>query len=217
MSKKWSQKGVIVMTTIECINLIKEVFLTGTAITGVLVAIQGLNTWKMQLKGQSDYNLSRTLLIKIYKYRDALYIVRYPIMTGSELALTPEEEKQNLDYTERSYRGSVRAYQKRWDRVLECRNELLVGIVEAEAVWGLELPSLIKDIMQEEGELYLQIKYFLALKNPSLDKSDKEFEREHFNKKFLYDNLDESKDVFRKSFTKLLLPAETYLKRKLHR
>lgn len=205
------------MTTIECINLVKEVFLTGTAITGVYVAIQGLDTWKQQLKGQADYNLARSLLINTYKYRDALYFVRNPIMTGAELALTQEEKQGALTYNEESYRGNVKAYQKRWDAVLKCRNEISADIIEAEALWGKAMPKIIRNLINQEDELYRQINHFLAIKNPNLSNDEKDFDRKNFNRKFLYDSFDDTKDPFRLSFSEALLPIESYLRGKLHR
>lgn len=46
----------------EILSIIKEIVITGAAITGSIVAVKGLSTWQRQLKGQSEYDLSRKIL-----------------------------------------------------------------------------------------------------------------------------------------------------------
>jgi hypothetical protein len=79
------------VTCTELVTLIKDLILCGAAIAGAVIAIKGLNTWKRQLKGQSEYELSRRLLVTLFKYRDAINGVRHPAMFGYEMPNPPED------------------------------------------------------------------------------------------------------------------------------
>ena len=68
------------MTCIEIFTIIKDAAVTGAAITGAFVAFKGLGTWRRQLKGLSEYELSRRILVTLFKYRDAINGVRHPAM-----------------------------------------------------------------------------------------------------------------------------------------
>ncbi len=60
------------MSCTEVISVVKDIVLSGAAITGAVVAVKGLGTWQRQLKGQSEYELSRRILVTVFKYRDAI-------------------------------------------------------------------------------------------------------------------------------------------------
>ncbi len=70
--------------------------LSGAAITGAVVAVKGLGTWQRQLKGQSEYELSRRILVALFKYRDAITGVRHPAMWAYEMSSPPEEEATKM-------------------------------------------------------------------------------------------------------------------------
>ena len=67
----------------ELVTLAKDLILSGAAIVGIYVAIKGLGTWQRQLKGQSEYELSRRM------YRDAISGLRRPAMGTPELPTPP--------------------------------------------------------------------------------------------------------------------------------
>lgn len=55
------------MTCAEIVTSLKDLVFTGAAITGAVVAVKGLGTWQRQLKGQSEYELSRRILVTLFK------------------------------------------------------------------------------------------------------------------------------------------------------
>ena len=60
------------LSVLEITSIVQTVFQAPQIIIGSLVAyasIEGLNVWKKQLKGNQDYNLARSLLNNLYKYR----------------------------------------------------------------------------------------------------------------------------------------------------
>ena len=105
------------MSCAEIVTLLKDLVLSGAAITGAVVAVKGLGTWQHQLKGQSEYELSRRILVSVFKYRDAINGVRHPAMWAYEMPSPPEEEATKMSREQIRFYGTSKAYQARWDKV----------------------------------------------------------------------------------------------------
>jgi len=73
-------------------SILKDIVLTLTAITGAIVAAKGLSTWKRQINGQAEYNLSKNLLTNLFKYRDTISNIRNPLRGGENRHRHPDEE-----------------------------------------------------------------------------------------------------------------------------
>ncbi|WNK67586.1 hypothetical protein RM156_03510 [Pantoea agglomerans] len=203
------------MAWAEFISFLKDVVVVAAPATGAWVAVKGLSTWRRQLKGQSDYNLAKDVLINIYKYRDALFFVRHPLITGAELKLPEGVDEKELKYAEVNYLQTATAYENRWNKVVEVRSKLLTNIVEIEALWGADLAQQLKNIFVHEKDLMFNISCYLRVINPSIAAEDKEFDREHYDRKMLYDTLKDESDTFRMAFKKTITPLEDALREKL--
>lgn len=203
------------MAWAEFISVVKDLVIVAAPATGAVVAIKGLTTWRRQLKGQSDYNLAKDVLINLYKYRDALFFVRHPLMTGAELRLPEGIDEKELKYAEVNFLRTETAYQNRWDKVVEVRSKLLTNIVEIEALWGAILAQELKNIFEHERDLMLNISCYLRVINPSIPADDKKFDTEHVDRKMLYDTLKDESDTFRLALKKTLTPIEDGLREKL--
>jgi hypothetical protein len=79
------------------LSIAKDIFTVLASITAGIVAIIGLQTWKKQLKGKTEYELAQRLLMAVYKIRDAIYYVRNPFMSAGEInqALKDANVEQN--------------------------------------------------------------------------------------------------------------------------
>lgn len=203
------------MAWAEFISVVKDLVVVAAPATGAVVAVKGLNTWRRQLKGQSDYNLAKDVLINIYKYRDALFFVRHPLITGAELKLPEGIDQKELKYAEVNYLQTATAYENRWNKVVEVRSKLLTNIVEIEALWGAELAQKLKNIFVHEKELMFNISCYLRVINPSIAAEDKKFDRENVDRKMLYDTLNDESDTFRGAFKKTMTPFEDEMRQKL--
>ena len=84
------------MAITEIVTLLKDILLGGAAITGAFIANKGLTTWKRQHKGNSEYELSRRILVTLYKYRDAIDGVRHPAIWENEMPSPPEEKIKSM-------------------------------------------------------------------------------------------------------------------------
>ena len=166
------------MICAEIISIIKDIILSFAAIIGTLVAVKGLSTWRRQLTGQSEYELARRILVNLFKYRDAINGVRYPVI--SEFPSPPEEESKNMNLIQRQFYGTFKVYQTRWDKVREQKASLYVELLEAEALWGKELNNLFKVISDLEHELFVRVLFYIKEINPDTSDATKENILKHF-------------------------------------
>jgi len=95
----------------EFLTVMKDIIFIGVGITGAVVAVKGLGTWQRQLKGQSEYDLSRRLLVALFKFRDAINGVRNPMMLGHEIPIPSEDEAKKMSHDQISFFGTSKAYQ----------------------------------------------------------------------------------------------------------
>lgn len=201
----------------EIWTVIKDLLISGAAITGAVVAVKGLGTWQRQLKGQTEYELSRRILVSLFKYRDAVNSVRNPTMWGHEMPSPSAEEAKGMSYETINHDGTSKAYQDRWDKVNEQRASLYADILEAEAIWGPELQGLFEVIFKLENELFIKIRHYLQLINPETPQSTKEAlaNIDSKGRDIMYDMSGDEPDAFKQDLLNAMRPIETYLKLKL--
>jgi len=205
------------LTCAEIVTLLKDLVLSGAAITGAAVAVKGLGTWQRQLKGQSEYELSRRILVSVFKYRDAINGVRHPAMWAYEMPSPPEEEAARMSREQIRFYGTSKAYQARWDKVQTERTSLYADLLEAEAIWGAELKELFKEVFNLEHKLFTRIRHSVELINPDTDEASKDAIR-NIDKKardIMYDNLRDEPDEYKKDLIAAIEKIEKYLKPKL--
>ena len=205
------------MTCPELVALVKDLILSGAAITGAVVAIKGLNTWQRQLKGQSEYDLSRRILVSLFKYRDTINGVRHPAMWAYEMPTPPDEEAKSMSRDQIRFYGTSKAYQARWEKVQNERTSLYADLLEAEALWGGELKELFKVVFDLEHELFTSIRHYIELINPDTAEASKEAIRNIDKKRrdIMYDDLSDEGDEYKNDFKIGVENIEKYLKPKL--
>ena len=84
------------MTFAELITIIKDIVLVGVSIASVCIAFKGLETWKRQSKGQTEFELARRILITLFKYRDAIDNIRHPVIWAYEMPRPSEDEAKSM-------------------------------------------------------------------------------------------------------------------------
>ncbi len=205
------------MTCTEIVTLLKDLILSGVAITGAVVAIKGLGTWQRQLKGQSEYELSRRILVTLFKYRDAINGVRHPAMWAYEMPTPPEDEARTMSSEQIRFYGKSEAYQARWVKVQTERTALYADMLEAEAIWGNDLKDLFKKVFDLEHELFTRIRHYIERINPDTDEATREAVRniDKKNRDIMYENLSEDPDEYKQDLMSAIENIEKYLKPKL--
>ncbi len=145
----------------DIIKLILEIINTLAICTGAVLAIIGVNAWKKQLKGGTEYELARRYLKAVYKIREAFKYVRNPFISIDEMANAYKEiGVENVDYSDN--RKTNRAvYSLRWKKVMEARTDLDVELLEAEVIWGKDGRLIVEDFNLIINKLYVSLKMFL--------------------------------------------------------
>lgn len=201
----------------DCIALTKDLLVSGAAIAGVVVAFKGLSTWRRQLKGKTEHDLSRRLLVTVFKYRDAIRGVRNPAMFSNEIPQPPDEKSKNMNQDQIRFYGIAEAYQARWDKVQDERVSLYADLLEAEAIWGVELKGLFKGLYDLQHELFTYIRRYLELCNPDVNPSRKDAidRAQQKARDIMYGDFGDEDDEFWKEFLAGIENIEKYLKPKL--
>ncbi len=207
------------MTILESVTLIKDITVACAALFGAIIAKNGLYTWRRQLKGQSEYDLSRRILVTLFKYRDALSLVRRPSILNYEMPLPPEDDRKNMSDAQINYYGMLKTYKNRWEKVHKERALLYADLIESEALWGNELKKLFNNIFDLEHELLIRVRHYLDLINPDLEDSSKEAIKE-YNKStrdimYDYELVCEKEDEYKKDINCAIEKIELYLGPKL--
>ncbi|MBT3239543.1 MAG: hypothetical protein HON98_03450 [Chloroflexi bacterium] len=126
------------LLTMQFVKDLSTIFAT---ITAGIVAILGLRTWKIQLKGRTEYDLAKKLLVEIYKIKESLLFVRSFYMSGGERANAYEKLKLDLEKEDPGYDGKIlrSVYFIRMKGLNENHNNLHILRLESRAIWGLEI------------------------------------------------------------------------------
>jgi hypothetical protein len=204
------------MTGLEFLSGLNTIILTAAAVAGAITAVRGLNTWKKQLKWQSDHELARKILILLFKHRDAIASVRHPAIWNTESAAAMEGKDEPTDRDQKRFAETAAVYEKRWAKIVEVRAELYPALIEGDVVWGSDLHELVKPVFDLELELMMVIQTFLRASNPNASSAARKAADQGLKKKrdILYDDFTET-DVFKSDYGKALAPLEEYLRGKI--
>lgn len=121
-------------------NLIQIVF----QLIASYVAIVGLRSWIIQLKGKTEYEAAKNVLVGAYRIRDEIKRCQGGFLIPSEWAEhkpTEGESEQSKQVGESHF-----AYTQRYNRVINALNDWYPAIVEAEALFGEEARLVISKL-----------------------------------------------------------------------
>lgn len=131
------------MLSYQCVLLVKEIVVSGAALTGAIVACNGLSAWKAQAKGQRDERVSHQLLVSLYELIDAINHLRTTeACFGIDLPILEESRKTR----------SIQ-YNKEIEKVNKANNLMRANLLEAEAFWGEEINRLFDPIEELRREV----------------------------------------------------------------
>lgn len=148
------------------LSAVKDVVTIVAALTGVFVGFFGLQTWRRQMRGQSEHTVARSVLRDVYKLRDAITVVRNPWISADEMVLSEEERAAELSMAQRHFLGYSKAYSKRWAAVVEARRELRVDMFDARALWAEALTQPVEKIDGLMRELFNAMNRSIRMNNP---------------------------------------------------
>ena len=154
----------------EIAKLTLEIINTFAILSGAVMAFVGVNAWKKQLKGSTEYELAKRYLKAVYKIRDAIKYVRNPFISIDEMAVALKEngiEKPDYSNNQQTNRA---VYSIRWKKVMEARTNLDVELLEAEVLWGKVAVDVVDDLNARINKLYVSLKMFLEERNIKPDR-----------------------------------------------
>jgi hypothetical protein len=79
-------------------NSLSEIVTGISAIVVAITAVCGLQTWKKQIKGETEYDLARRMLISVYEVREAISEFRNPWQSGVETEHAKKQKSLEGDY-----------------------------------------------------------------------------------------------------------------------
>jgi len=197
----------------EIVSIAKEFVIAGSALTGAIVAVLGLNTWKQQLKGSVEYELARRCLVTLYRYRDAIGRVRNPAIWTSEFEALGQLISENKSDNEVHFLKLLGVYEARWAGVQTEKAAMYTDLVESEAIWGAGLTERFDKVFSLEQQLLQVIRNYLSAQDPNENAAMKEIAEKNLrqNRWILYSRGNED-DLFEKELTGAVSAIEIYLK-----
>jgi hypothetical protein len=122
----------------SCLDAFQSIVTTIAVGIGAYAALSGLNTWREQLRGKTEYELARRLMRSALDVRDMANSFRHPAIGGGEMLDALREsgiDPAKVDLIT-DKRATPLVYQRRWSRVAKAMSDLHVEILEAEVLWG---------------------------------------------------------------------------------
>ena len=194
---------------IDWIRNLAEIALAGSAIVAAYVAVKGLDAWRQQLQGQSEYELAKRLLISLYKYRQSIENIRDP-------AISYYVEEGAADTLElRKFNGLSDYYQQRLKNSGEIVISMNADLLEAEAYWEKELEPQYDQLVKLHRELQHQVSYYLRTQNPNLSEDDRKYAENSYGKPrdIMYSGYPpQEDDAFKTEFDTGVRAIEEFLK-----
>lgn len=179
---------------------------------GIIIASQGLHTWKKQIKGTKEFEIAYGLNLAVLKLRDAVRFVRNPWIWPSESQRAIQLLKErNPALSDRELKKGEHAYvyEIRWERITSAYTEVESQLLGAEVLWGKGIVALVEPLDKKIGELNVYL-------------------RQHFQPEFRTKDPTEIHDAvysqaagrlehdrFSKQITDCIAPISTYLKDKM--
>lgn len=153
------------------------------SILGTLSAIglgfYGINAWRRQLKGTSEFELAKKAVHGAYEFEQYINSVRNPMLN---LKAEEVEAGRTLQEEQRVYNERMQMLQEKWVDLQTVR-------LECKVVWGNEAFDAFNGLGEKlgklRGEIWLHFWMKGAYSGPGTT-VDNSFERQQENEKFVY-------------------------------
>ncbi|MBD8896508.1 hypothetical protein IG626_10900 [Desulfovibrio desulfuricans] len=147
---------------------------------GVWVAWQGLRTWRRQLKGTSQFDVAKRLMLKVYQIRRDIEYCRSPVRYVPWI--THGAEDKPIPVNEQQYESTKKDMWERFDKIVKTSNEIELLLFEAEIVLDKKVREHFRPISEICFQLRTSIKFFLTYSDPKRkNRSDTDAESRKYN------------------------------------
>ena len=145
----------------EWVDAICSVVSTLAVLFGAVLAYWGVDNWRRQLKGTTEYQLALKILQSVYKIQDEAKATRSHASLSSESADRPKAEHEDPEKT--SLLDQQYVYVQRFTRVLAAERDLFGVELETAAAFGPKINDALKPLHGCVGSLWGAVKtYFPA-------------------------------------------------------
>ena len=194
---------------LQILTVVKDILTICSLIIASVIAILGLQTWRKQLTGKTEYDLARNILTGIYKIRDETKNVRDPAESKGEIIHALKKEGIEIEFSDKNFSAvsgqAVRSV--RLSKLVAAYNELQIFRLQGEALWGTDFESLMKQLEQKSIQLDFSIRTYFD----SFLWENKEEQREA-SKKYRSLVYGRDNDNYYKELDKIIKSLESKLK-----
>lgn len=137
-------------SAVSPLDTAKDIAVSVSALAAALLALLGVNAWRRQLKGQSEYQVALKALKAVYAARESLVQAREP------LPVLAEEVGHRPGAGGKAEHHSIleaQSYQARLGAVRAARANLMLARQEALAIWGQRAAEALEDLVAAVDEL----------------------------------------------------------------
>lgn len=185
-------------------------------VTASIIGFCGLATWKRQIRGQNDHELSRRLLVELYRMREKFQNYRRPWIYTHEV--NREGDPVFRGSPEDRHARRELGFSRRIESLQESYAQVAALLFEAQALWGDEIVDRamhIKRLIDEYGD-YVNV--MLLSKNPSEPEDEREDHLEDLNsRRDVFTNRLSERDDYGDELVRAVRNFEGALKVKLAR
>ncbi len=129
----------------------RDIAVSISAVAAALIAVMGVNAWRRQLKGRTEYRIALKVLKAIYAARESFIEARGRFTYPAEWA---DRAPEASGRTEFKALIEAQSYQRRLSRVGSARADLLVAQQEALAVWSDPAQGALEDLFGAIDDLF---------------------------------------------------------------
>jgi len=196
----------------------RDVAVSVSALVAALLAFLGVNAWRRQLKGTTEYQIALKTLKAIYALRESIIEARGRFAAVPYPGQRPSGER---GHAESDVLDAAQSYRQRLTRVGKCRADLLLAEQEALAVWGEEARDALAPLLSAVDELFAAYDQYFDAELTRARKKDREGKEEEPGPddvvmyRALYSAADEDRDPFGKRIARSSSHAEGFFRDRL--
>lgn len=120
------------ITWLEGLSIAKDWLTLIIAGFGMCVAWKGLRTWQRQLKGTSQFDVAKRLMLKVYQIRQDIEFCRAPFRTIQ--IFTHDGDGKPIPKSEQQYYSSNKEMWSRFNVIVKTLNEIEFLLFESEII-----------------------------------------------------------------------------------
>lgn len=201
--------------TKDVASVVGSVASLGAVIAAVVFGCLGLKTWKQQMRGTANHEMSRKLLVAIYSFQATLNSARDIGLSVDELGEGDAYRISQLGDDSKRFAFTYAIYRARLQKIETSLAPVRAYLMEARALWGDGLEDVVNDLIAMKDEWWTVARRYSSAMNPAEDSETRErYARAWIEHKgVLYD--DDQNNEFGRRITQRLSKIEAYLRTKM--